>query len=674
MKTKGRRILLSLALVYLAASALRFALALATCAYPVTIPDEFLYYSIARSLAAGEGALFLGQQANYSYCFYPLLLSLVYRLPAGTNYYRLLQLVSILIMNLSLFPLYALGKELLGDERKSLRLAACFLALPDFLLGQAVLSESLLYPLFFLTLWLAYSGEIKKLAAAGFVGGLLFAVKPGQIVTPLVLIVAAAAEEWRRSPSRALAKLGAGLGAAALSAGGMLLLNLRALNPGTGLLAVYERQVVVGEASDPAAFLRGAALSPYAFLLAAGVLPVLAPLCYARRFERRQRMLLDEALVSVAALMLGTAWVVNRVEAPDPTVHTRYVGCWIPVFLLLLAALPESEAGKKGSRLASPPPRRVFCALLLAACVLPELIFRYDGSVNLNANPISYFPLSWLHALASAAPGSVMLTILFAGALIGLYFVCVRLKPARLKRAGAAVLVFFALLGNVCACVLRAGNTDTRAAVKADSETIRAAIGGERYVDVIGDSKTRYDALLDVNEPASVSVIYVNDLFNHTAQSGGVYEPFVPAEIRGDLPDRLTADAELMVFDRDALSHAELSPYATVEAETELMTLVRVTPGERWADSMLGGPVGTRLPAGTTAYFVRFDDGSPETLRIDMTLAADARVVVGIGNDGGTAFELPAGRDEYELSVNGARTVTFTADCDVRFSSYSFLN
>ena len=53
--------------IYISFVLVRFLLALLTSAYPVVNIDEFLYYGMARSIANGEGLMFRGQAADYSY-------------------------------------------------------------------------------------------------------------------------------------------------------------------------------------------------------------------------------------------------------------------------------------------------------------------------------------------------------------------------------------------------------------------------------------------------------------------------------------------------------------------------------------------------------------------------------------------------------------------------------
>lgn len=203
------------------------------------------------------------------------------------------------------------------------------------------MSESLIYPLFFLMLCLACSGQTRKLALAGAVGGVLFAVKPGQIVTPIVLTAVTAISTMRRSRREGLRQFAAGLLPLALTSAALLLLNMYVINPGTTAFSMYDVQISSAENIQTGEFLRALALSPYTFVMAAGILPLLIPVMHSAKYSREQRILLYSALISAAVLMLGSARVINRIESEGHTVHMRYTAMFIPVFLMLLAAAPE---------------------------------------------------------------------------------------------------------------------------------------------------------------------------------------------------------------------------------------------------------------------------------------------------------------------------------------------
>ena len=156
MKTSKKHMPLGclLLIIYVGIVVIRFMLAQLTSGYPTVGIDEFLYYSLGRSIATEGKLLFRGQPADYSFILYPLVLSPVYLLfGEGANYYRLIQLWNIILMSVSLFPLFGLCRSIFKQDKKAIIVATVCMLLPDFFLGQYVFSEAILYPLFFLLLY-----------------------------------------------------------------------------------------------------------------------------------------------------------------------------------------------------------------------------------------------------------------------------------------------------------------------------------------------------------------------------------------------------------------------------------------------------------------------------------------------------------------------------------------
>ena len=186
--------LINLLVLYFGIVLIRFLMALCTTSFPTVGIDEFLYYSLGRSIATEGKLLFRGQSANYAYLLYPLTLSPVYLLfREGSNYYRLLQLWNILLMSSSVFPLYFMSKELLESEKKAYLPAALAMLLPDFILGELIFSEAIIYPLFFTLMYCAYlhieRGNTQSILWVGIIGGLLYSTKPGAVVPAAVFLL-----------------------------------------------------------------------------------------------------------------------------------------------------------------------------------------------------------------------------------------------------------------------------------------------------------------------------------------------------------------------------------------------------------------------------------------------------------------------------------------------------
>ena len=664
-----------LAIAYIVLCAVRFGLAYISTLYPTTIPDEFLYYSMARSLGTGNGALIYGQKANYSYFLYPGMLSAVYALfGEGANFYRLMQLESILVMNLSIFPIFALSRRLIQSGQKAFWISVLALLMPDFILSARLLSESLLYPIFFLMMLFVWdgleSGQDSRFIPVGALGGLLYGIKPGQIVTPLVAIVLMAAFGFRENRKRALEDASGGI----LSLGAVCALlygiNRLFINPGTSAFSVYENQIGLKEAMSVGAFLKGTALSPFVFLLGGGVVLVALPLLQIREYGARKRMFLAISLASAAILMLGTAWVVNRIEYNDPTVHARYIAMFFPVLLILMNSDVDSREPEIDGI-------DIYPASLLYALIgyaaFCTAAFGFDGALSANSNNAAQYSLSLLTRAAISYPGSLVAGVIVVAAVAGLALLSAK---GGKHRAGIATAVAAALIVANNASAYPLMRESVYQPIADAGRDIYEAAMGEDYLYVFSKSTSRYDAYLDVNTQKNVSMIYVNDLFNHMIENLGVYAPFVPGTVRGDIPDRQTADAELILVDRDVRTQIHLSPSATVVAETPYLTLIRVQRGERWLDSMAGGMVNKTLSVGSNAYFAIFEEAPAySTLKIDLELSADTKIRINSEKAGTFEFTLPAGRDSYEIGFpTGDRLVCLSSpEADIVIHGYEFM-
>ena len=98
----------------------------------------FCVYSIARSMGTRGQITFMGQPANYNSVLYPLLISPLYWLPQGTNYYRIIELINVLIYGLALFPIFFLAGRVCGSDKRAFVIAFISMLAPDFILGQLV--------------------------------------------------------------------------------------------------------------------------------------------------------------------------------------------------------------------------------------------------------------------------------------------------------------------------------------------------------------------------------------------------------------------------------------------------------------------------------------------------------------------------------------------------------
>ncbi len=332
-------------LIYFACVIVRSVMAFLTTAFPTVGIDEFLYSSLGRSIATEGSLLYRGQPAKYSYLIYPLMISPVYALfGEGVNYYRVIQIWNAVIMNLAIFPIFWLCRETLKEEKKALWVSAVCMLLPDFLMSEFVFSEALIYPLFFLLVYLVYrmiqQPSLKLGTWIGVLGMLLYYTKPGAIALSAVALLFFLVRGIVRKSKKEILSAAAGFGSMGLSFLLLWLLVRFGFGYEGNLLGVYHEQLSAQDVGRNF-FLETVGLYPYYFILACGILPMMAAILFFPKWSRENRQFFLLMMGSAMVVMIGTAWAVNRSEYTR-YLFMRYSDMYLP--LVLIACLfPERE-------------------------------------------------------------------------------------------------------------------------------------------------------------------------------------------------------------------------------------------------------------------------------------------------------------------------------------------
>jgi hypothetical protein len=125
---------------------LRFAAALWHTT-PLYFPDEYIYGSIARSLATSGKPLIRGSSAHFPAMLEPLLAAPFWLTHDPELAYRLTQAENALAMSLAAVPVYLLVRRLGGGAWPALAAAALTVASPDLFFSSFVLADAIAYPL-----------------------------------------------------------------------------------------------------------------------------------------------------------------------------------------------------------------------------------------------------------------------------------------------------------------------------------------------------------------------------------------------------------------------------------------------------------------------------------------------------------------------------------------------
>lgn len=113
---------------------------------PRFFPDEYIYSSLAQSLAHGDLAI-RGQSAHFPALLEPLITAPVWWIAHGEQAYRLTQLVHVVVMSLSVIPVYAIARRAGLGRNIGLVCGLLTLAAPGMLFSTYIMAEPIAYPL-----------------------------------------------------------------------------------------------------------------------------------------------------------------------------------------------------------------------------------------------------------------------------------------------------------------------------------------------------------------------------------------------------------------------------------------------------------------------------------------------------------------------------------------------
>jgi len=164
-------------------------------ATPLYFPDEYIYGTLARSLAETGKLAIRGQPAHFPALLEPLLASPFWLFHDPMLAYRLTLGLNALAMSLAAIPVYLLARRLGLGAGLGLAAAALAVASPDLLFASFLLADPIAYPLVLTALYLAVRALEKptwKLQVAFVVvAGLAAFARIQYAVLPFAFIAAA---------------------------------------------------------------------------------------------------------------------------------------------------------------------------------------------------------------------------------------------------------------------------------------------------------------------------------------------------------------------------------------------------------------------------------------------------------------------------------------------------
>lgn len=658
MVSRKNKWILYLFILYFVTVLLRFVLALITAYYPTVGIDEFLYYSIGRSIATEGKLLFRGQSADYSFILYPLVLSPVYLFPEGTHFYRLLQLWNILLMSASVFPIFFLGKELLQSDKKAFIAAALSMLLPDFILGQLIFSEAILYPLFFTLMYCAYryisKGDMRFILWVGFLGGLLYSTKPGAIVPAAVFLAILLFSSIIQKEKKRLLYVFASICLLLATSGFFIFLAKYAFKYEGTFFSVYESQLDGAIMHDPGTLFKTLAMYPAYFILACGIVGFLYPALLHARWSDEKRKFWWFVIASICIMIIGSVLVVERTNLTS-NINLRYVDSYIPL-MILFCFIPTKGVDSAKTKNAKQHNSYiiglsvllgyvVLCILLLG-CKMGKSIKNVFPLLTLSILNDKFIPLTMQYL------GNIIIVLFCIGA-FAIFVHC--FKKEKMQPTFLVIMTIGMLINGLCGYSVLQDNSHFN--FSKDGLKVQELTENKPYIYLLSTEGIT-DIGIDVNTKNNNCVIFTNDFINCLQRNGGYYVPFVPDKKRGMAVVRETPDVDTLVVSYESMRNFQLSQYAASESPYDRNTVfvIHFTPGKRIVDSTLGNLINQKLPAGRPGILLLYNTdflNKPITISMEIDSEASQEMTINSTHELYTVALTP-GRAWYDVSFNSA--------------------
>ena len=662
--------------LYIIVVLIRFLLALLTSAYPMINIDEFLYYGMARSLASGNGLMFRGQPANYSYILYSLTLAPVYLLGLeGPVLFRVLQLWNILLVSTSVFPLHALATAVIGDERKAFLITAVSMLLPDFMLGQMMMGENLIIPLFYTLIYCMYlylqKNDVRQALIIGLLGGLIFSVKPGSVIPAavflLMLLVLGLIKHQPKLVLHPLAGAAVMLVVAAVFFGIVHLLGGK-----NSILSIYDSQVADSRHLD--VFFRFIGIYILYLIIAGGVGCFALTADKVSGYTGSQKTLFWTVMISLGITVLGVSWTVNRYEYNATTAHMRYIGMYIPITYMF--AMINNEGKTKNA-----PQKAKFSPhiIILAVTALLLLVGIYAGvnqySVFAENMTLSVIIQLFRHSVSPwvATAAVLALIVLFA-------WLLQKKQPDTIAKAVTLSLSAAMLINNCTAYSI--SRHDTRFDFASEAAQLHEKLSDKNDVLYLytTETTTSYYGALDSYSSRDICFVYMNDMFNHLYASQGTYIPFLPDSQRGNVASQETPDTDTIIM--DATVYCMLEPSENTEhfaLNENGLHLVRILDKTKpWLKWIVGNTKNTTLHSKDKGILLVFDQHylqSPLTVTMTIRCEQDDTLSFYSGVEQ-KSLSLQKGQHQYTVTFEQPQNAyNFEAEKgDIRFFQFELAN
>lgn len=639
--------ILWLLLIYVSSVIVRYLLALATRNYPTVSIDEFLYYSLGRSIATEGSLLYFGQPAVYNYILYPLILSPVYLLFGhGTNYFRIIELWNIILMSLSVFPFYGLCNAMVRKRKTALWLTGLFMLLPCFILGEFIYSEAIIYPLFFSLMYCVYrylhDSRVKYTIWIGVLGALLYFSKPGAVLPAVLALAFFAVKAVSGKSGKTGIQVLAGVGSLAIVFIALKLIAEQVFGYQGTFLSVYDSQISFLQTENNVDFFSAIVKYPYYFLLAGGILPVSFSFWRYSEYNKEDKRYFLFVISCSMITMIGIAWFINRPEQKE-IIYLRYVEMYLPVLLIygfIQKDKPESLSSASCNLIPS------ICYSLLGYIVICTVVWGCTTGVGTIIDAHFLISLSLLFVRNVMGIANIMIVFISG---FTLYLLAKKTDYRMMTKISCIILIVVTILNNVVGYDTTAKNTAK--GLEDETKEIHRILGDKEYLHIYADDQCDYG--LDVNSRRNICRISYRDFFSNIRNNNGIYTPFVPSSVRGMNAERMTPDVDTIIVDEKIYQRIQFSANCTsfISADNSFQ-IVSLTKGERVADCYISCANYPQLDAGSKCTLtVLNEEWQQKSIRIRLEIESQVDQNMDLYSKGHYQIPLKKGQHWYEFLI-----------------------
>ena len=651
MKKNRFRTFIPVALIFLFFVIIRYVFACLTTAYPTVGIDEFLYYSLGRSIATEGRLLYRGQPALYNYFIYPLFLAPIYVLfPEGSDFYRIIQFWNGILMNLAIFPIFSLCQRIFKNQKKALWISAAVLVLPDFSLNEFIFSEAIIYPLFFSMVYLIYlSIEEKKglrFAGLGALGAVLYYTKPGAVVPAVVALLFFMIQGIIKKKTKEIVYALSGIGSFAVSFFLLWLVVHYTFGYQGTFLSVYSEQLETEGKMFWDVFLQTMACYPYYFCLACGVIPAVLFVSGLKYFGQNHKEMFSILIISLAIVMVGTAWLINRTEHTY-VLFLRYMAMYIPLVFIgcILSAQCYNRIETENQQ-----DKLSICGVLV--CIYLIICTAIWGSTTgIGTYVENHFLVSLAVLFQPNIKGISDILIILLCAL-SLYLIAGKREKKHIPSLCVGIFLVSMIVNNICGYIATGSNAIIE--YKREAESTQNDIIQNRGFLYIYSDEYNSDHGIDVYSKKNNHYLKLYDFYNNIRDSQGEYVPFAPVQERGVMMSSLTPDVNVIVADKTVFPLIKFSESVKgTFSKNGTYYIAEFSSGQRVADSIIANVENLILNTNRLGIIGVFKEewiNNPVTIRLEIESAVDQDMELYSRKEYFTGH-LDAGRSWYEIPI-----------------------